>query len=94
MQVALIVYTPEPELTIAAAAGLSTSPVSALDIREKLTPERVASLLGQLISAGHLFPFQHASFTFAIDGISRVTSHQFVHHRKERVANNVRSGAE
>ena len=81
MQVALIAYTPDPELTIAAAARLSTSPVSALEIREKLTPERVARLLSQLISAGHISPFEHASFTFAIDGISRVTSHQLVRHR-------------
>jgi len=52
-----------------------------LKIKEKLTPERVARLLGQLVSAGHLSPFEHASFTFAIDGISRVTSHQLVRHR-------------
>jgi thymidylate synthase (FAD) len=30
---------------------------------------------------GHLSPFEHASFTFAISDISRVTSHQLVRHR-------------
>ncbi len=30
---------------------------------------------------GHLSILEHASFTFGIDGISRVTSHQLVRHR-------------
>lgn len=81
MQVALINYTPEPEATIAAAARLSVSKVSALELLEKMGPEQVAGLLKRLLSSGHLSPFEHASFTFAIDGISRVTSHQLVRHR-------------
>ena len=81
MRVALISYTPNPELTIAAAARLSTSPVSATRLVEEMTPKRVDSLLRRLISSGHLSPFEHASFTFAIEGISRVTSHQLVRHR-------------
>ena len=81
MHVALISYTPDPELTIAAAARLSTSPISALELRKRVTPEQVDKLLSQLLSAGHLSPFEHASFSFAIDGISRVTSHQLVRHR-------------
>jgi thymidylate synthase (FAD) len=79
--VALISYTPDPERTIAAAARVSTSPVGATELMEKLTPEAVDSLLTRLISSGHLSPFEHASFTFAIEGISRVTSHQLVRHR-------------
>ena len=79
--VALISYTPDPERTIAAAARVSTSPVGAAELREKLTPEAVERLFSRLLSSGHLSPFEHASFTFAIDGISRVTSHQLVRHR-------------
>lgn len=81
MRVALLSYTPEPEGVIAAAAHLSTSNVSALELKEKLTPQRIESLLKYLLSSGHLSPFEHASFSFAIDGISRVTSHQLVRHR-------------
>lgn len=81
MQVALINYTPDPELTIAAAARVSSSSSSATKLLKKLTPERVDSLLSQLVSSGHLSPFEHVSFTFAIDGVSRVTSHQLVRHR-------------
>lgn len=81
MRVALVGYTPNPELTIAAAARLSTSSISTLELMEKLTPERVDHLLRQLVSSGHLSPFEHVSFTFALEGISRVTSHQLVRHR-------------
>ncbi|MDP2954360.1 MAG: FAD-dependent thymidylate synthase, partial [Chloroflexota bacterium] len=62
-------------------ARLSTSPVSALELRERLTSQQIKHLLDRLVSSGHLSPFEHASFTFAIEGISRATSHQLVRHR-------------
>ena len=34
-----------------------------------------------LRKAGHFSPFEHASFTFAIEGLSRVATHQLVRHR-------------
>ena len=79
--VALISYTPDPERTIAAAARVSTSSVGATKLMEELTPQAVNRLLTRLIASGHLSPFEHASFTFAIEGLSRVTSHQLVRHR-------------
>ena len=33
-----------------------------------------------LRKAGHFSPFEHASFTFAIEGLSRVATHQLVRH--------------
>ncbi len=81
MEVALLSFTPEPELIVAAAARLSFSGIGAVELRERLRPEQVNSLLGRLLSSGHLSPFEHAGFTFALDGISRVTSHQLVRHR-------------
>ena len=81
MEVALISYTLDPELNVAAAARLSTSPVSARELKEKLTPKQTEVLLKRLLASGHLSPFEHASFTFSLDGISRVTSHQLVRHR-------------
>ena len=79
--VVLLSYTPHPERTIAAAARVSTSAVGASELVEKLAPEAVSRLIDRLISSGHLSPLEHASFTFAIEGISRVTSHQLVRHR-------------
>ena len=81
MEVVLLSFTPEPELIVATAARVSTSNTGAGELRESLRSEQVDSLLEQLLSSGHLSPFEHVSFTFAIDGISRVTSHQLVRHR-------------
>jgi len=81
ISVTLLSYTPNPEATIAAAARLSTSPVGAAQLRERMGPKEIDRLLGVLLTSGHLSPFEHASFTFAIEGISRVTSHQLVRHR-------------
>ncbi|MCL5265761.1 MAG: FAD-dependent thymidylate synthase [Chloroflexi bacterium] len=81
MRVSLIRYTPEPELAIAAAARLCYAEIGASQLVEKLTPTQVERLLRQVISSGHHSVLEHASFTFAVDGISRATSHQLVRHR-------------
>ena len=81
VQVALISYSPDAELIIAAAARISSSAISTRELLTKMTPKQVSNLLKQLISAGHLSPFEHVSFTFAIGGVSRVTTHQLVRHR-------------
>lgn len=81
MQVSLINYTPNPELTIVAAARSSASQSTIEELRHKLSPRQINDLLKQLLDSGHLSPFEHASFTFSIEGISRVTSHQLVRHR-------------
>ncbi|MBI2864859.1 MAG: FAD-dependent thymidylate synthase [Chloroflexi bacterium] len=81
MHVALIKYTPDPELTIAVAARLCYSSIEAPRIMEKMSEGQIESLLKQLLASGHLSPFEHANFTFAIGGISRACSHQLVRHR-------------
>lgn len=81
MQVTLVNYTPNPELTIVAAARSSASQSTIEELWHKLSPEQIDNLLRQLLDSGHLSPFEHASFTFSIQGISRVTSHQLVRHR-------------
>ena len=79
--VSLISHTPDPERTIAAAARVSTSPIDTKEISKQLTPQAIDRLFTHLLNSGHLSTFEHASFTFAIEGISRVTSHQLVRHR-------------
>lgn len=81
MLVQLIRYTPDPERTVAAAARLCYSPIGATRILEELAPSQAERLLRQVIQSGHHSVLEHASFTFAIAGISRVTSHQLVRHR-------------
>jgi thymidylate synthase (FAD) len=67
---------------VAAAARLCYSPASARDLAEVFLDEgRVRPFLEKLRRSGHLSTFEHASFSFAVDGISRVCSHQLVRHR-------------
>lgn len=81
MSVKLISYTPDPERVVAAAARLCYSKIGAAKLFEDLTDERVGELIETLLSSGHLSPTEHASFTFAIEGVSRSLSHQCVRHR-------------
>jgi len=43
--------------------------------------EQKEDFIAAMISRGHLSPLEHVKFTFAIEGISRVCSHQLVRHR-------------
>lgn len=81
VKVELLEHTPDPERTIAAAARLCYAPIGADELFEKMSDKEVTKLIGFLIGAGHLSAVEHASFTFAIEGISRACTHQLVRHR-------------
>ena len=81
MQVRLLEHSPEPERTIAAAARLCYAPLGAADLFEKMSDEQVGRVLDTILGSGHYSALEHASLTFAIDGISRACSHQLVRHR-------------
>lgn len=81
LSVSLIQYTPEPEKVVAAAAKLCYSHSDAGEIMNDLTDEAVEKFLNRLVSMGHGSPTEHASFTFAIEGVSRSLTHQLVRHR-------------
>jgi thymidylate synthase (FAD) len=81
MKVALLQHTPEPELTVALAARLCYSPVAISELQDRLSGADIKSFLDKIMSLGHQSVLEHASFTFGIEGISRVTSHQLVRHR-------------
>ncbi|MDI7247444.1 MAG: FAD-dependent thymidylate synthase [Bacillota bacterium] len=81
MNVMLVSYTPDPERLVAIAARQCYSPLGAAELAEGLSDEKVGDLIRTIIEAGHLSPTEHASFTFAIEGVSRALSHQLVRHR-------------
>ena len=81
MKVKLIAYTPDGAATIAKAAKLCYSPVGVEAIEEKLDEAEVARFVAMLADMGHASPMEHISFTFAIEGVSRVLTHQLVRHR-------------
>ncbi len=79
--VQLLGHTPEPEKIIACAAKLCYSDVGIMELKDGLTQEKAEQFLKRLMSMGHESPIEHVNFTFAIEGISRVCSHQLVRHR-------------
>lgn len=81
MKVDLISWTPDPDRTVAAAARLCYSKIHAADIKNELSQDKIESLLKGIAAKGHLSTFEHASFTFAIEGVSRALTHQLVRHR-------------
>lgn len=81
LAVHLLSCTPEPDRTVAAAARLCYSDTSAEDLLAEIGQKKATGFLKHLRKSGHMSPFEHASFTFGIDGISRICSHQLVRHR-------------
>ena len=81
MHVELLYHTPDPERAIATAARLCYAPVGAAELMETMPEERVRSVLSTIMSSGHFSTLEHASYTFAIDGVSRALTHQLVRHR-------------
>jgi thymidylate synthase (FAD) len=81
MDVRLLYHTPEPERAIAAAARLCYAPVGAAELLEQMSDESVRRVLKTVITSGHTSTLEHASYTFAIDGVSRALTHQLVRHR-------------
>ena len=80
-KVTLLTHTPEPEKYIAAAAKLCYSPSDIEGLLKNLTKENTDSFVGMLASLGHESPFEHVSFTFGVEGVSRTLTHQLVRHR-------------
>ena len=81
MNVTLISYTPQPERTVAMAARLCYSPTGAAELAANMSEHQVDSLIEKITSLDHLSTIEHVSFTFAIEGVSRVLTHQLVRHR-------------
>ncbi len=81
MDVKLLTYTPEPEKVVAAAARICYSNKCGADLMDNFSQQEVENFIARLVNYGHMSPFEHASFTFAVDGVSRALSHQLVRHR-------------
>ena len=80
MKVKLIEHTPHPEAVCARAAKGDTDlrPSHAIADYEKGGWE---GILKFCLEHGHHGVFEHAHFTFSIEGVSRACSHQLVRHR-------------
>lgn len=81
MKVKLLRHTLDAELLVAQAAKLCYSPVGVDEIAESMTDDDVSNFVQMLADLKHESPIEHATFTFAVEGVSRTLSHQLVRHR-------------
>lgn len=68
---------------VAQAARLCYSPASREigDLQKQITDNDQTKFVDKLADMQHLSPFEHISFTFGVEGVSRACSHQLVRHR-------------
>ncbi len=81
MKVQLIAHTEQPDRIVAAAAKLCYSKSGAIGLLEGLDEEKSERFVNMLSEMGHESPIEHASFTFAIEGVSRSLLAQITRHR-------------
>lgn len=81
IKVKLIGYTKDPEQNVTAAIRQCYSAVGANEIKKKVDKLTADRLIKQVLGSGHTSTIEHASFTFAIEGVSRAMTHQLVRHR-------------
>ncbi|MCD6307966.1 MAG: FAD-dependent thymidylate synthase [Candidatus Latescibacteria bacterium] len=78
-EVRLITFTADAEKLICGAAKLCYAEDSATVFDHG--DGEVRTFLSRLRKMGHLSPFEHASYTFLMEGVSRALTHQLVRHR-------------
>ena len=81
IKVKLLEHTPNPERVVAMAARRCYSASGAEELAEKMSDEQVEKLVAKIVQMGHASTMEHVSFTFGIEGVSRVLTHQLVRHR-------------
>jgi thymidylate synthase (FAD) len=81
MKVKLLNFTPDCEQIIAKAAKLCYSSSSIDDLEARVDGQDIAGFIEKLMGMGHDSPLEHVCFTFAVEGVSRVLTHQLVRHR-------------
>ncbi len=81
IKVVLVSHTIDPEQVVASAIRQCYSPIGAKELKESLDENTRKRLITQVLGSGHLSTLEHASFTFAVEGVSRVTEVQLVRHR-------------
>lgn len=81
MKVELLAHTPNPQKLVAAAAKLCYSNAEIADLMDGLTSEKTEQFIQRLMAYGHESPLENISFTFGVEGVSRVLLAQLTRHR-------------
>lgn len=81
LKVTLVACTPEPEKTCALAARTCYSALDTDTLRQRVADKDQGDFLRGVVASGHLSVLEHASFTFAAEGVSRSLLAQLTRHR-------------
>ena len=81
MNVVLIRHTLNPEELIALSAKLCYSRSTIGGLKGRVSSQDQSEFISRLMNMGHESTFEHASFTFGIEGVSRVLLAQLTRHR-------------
>ena len=81
LKVKLIAHTPDADKVVAAAAKLCYSAADVDTLMDGLTADKVEAMCQKLADLGHESPIEHASYTFAVEGVSRALLAQLTRHR-------------
>lgn len=81
MKVALIRHTLSPEEVVALGARLCYSRARVDDLLERVSARDQTDYVARIMGMGHDSVLEHASFTFGIEGVSRVLLAQITRHR-------------
>ena len=81
MNVVLIRHTLNAQELIALSAKLCYSRSTISGLNERVSSQDQSEFISRLMDMGHESTFEHASFTFGIEGVSRVLLAQLTRHR-------------
>ena len=81
LKVTLLAHTPDADKLVAAAAKLCYAKSDVDALLDNLTTDKVEEFLDRLADLGHESPIEHASYTFAVEGVSRALLAQLTRHR-------------
>lgn len=81
MKVKILTHTKDPERTIATAAKLCYSNSTIDDLFNNQSDETIEKFIEKLSNMGHESPLEHVSFTFSVEGVSRILEQQLTRHR-------------
>jgi len=81
LRVELIRHTADPDAAVALAARLCYAAADFGTLRERVASRDQAEFLRGVLESGHLSTAEHASFTFAVEGVSRSLLAQITRHR-------------
>ena len=81
LKVILLRHTLSPEETIALSAKLCYSKSTIEDLKEKISQKDQTAFIEKLMSMGHESVLEHVTFSFGVEGVSRVLLAQLTRHR-------------